>query len=130
MNPIKYLRKQFEEPALSEDNELLIEIITKLCDDPNTEFRMSPTEKYYGINDKLKYYVVACEDYVKITNHTFYLTKYGHIKQMTKVIDLIRDRIEKDRDELEEEIFKNEIALLTKISSNITKSKNDTNKQM
>lgn len=120
MNPIKYLQKQFEEPELSHDNELLIEIITKMCGDPNTEFRMSPTEKYYGINEKLQYYVVACEDYVKITNHTFYLTKYGHIKQMTKLIDLIRNRIESDRDAFEEEIFKNEIALLTKISTNIT----------
>ena len=122
---VNYIKKQMETLPISEQDRLLVEIITKMCEDEETEFRTEyDQDRYFGYNERLQYYVVVTDDYIKITNHDFYLSKYGHIKQMSNLIKLIRNRIHDDRDRFESEIFKNEVELLEKISLNLSTSNN------
>jgi hypothetical protein len=108
-------------PELTEEDNLLIEIITKMCEDTDSEFRMEPDDdRYFGQNAKLKYKLVLSDDFIKITNHDFHFTKYGNLRQMTHLISLVRGRIQSDRNEFYDDITKNEIELLKKISNNLT----------
>jgi len=108
-------------PELTEEDNLLIEIITKMCDAPDSKFEMEPDDdRYFGRNDRLQYKLVLSEDFIKITNHDFHFTKYGKLKQMVNLIKLVRGRIQSDRNEFYDDITKNEIELLKKISTALT----------
>jgi len=120
MKLFNFIKGKFERTETEEDK-LVIEIITKMCAHPDTRIQYAPkSERYLLDNDKLQYFVAICDAYYKITNHVFYIKNYGHISQMVKLIDLIEERMELDRDKFEAEEYKNEMELLKTISNNLT----------
>jgi hypothetical protein len=120
MKLLNFIKEKFERDETDEDK-LVIEIITKMCAHPDTRIQFAPkTDRYLLDNEKLQYFVVICDSYYKITNHVFYIKNYGHISKMVKLIDVIEDRMELDRDAFELEEYKNEMELLKTISNNLT----------
>lgn len=121
MGLLKYIQNKYDAIPMSKEDSLLIEIITKMCDAPDSKFEMEPDDdRYFGRNDRLQYKLVLSDDFIKITNHDFHFTKYGKLKQMKNLIKVVRNRIQTDRNAFYDDILKNEISLLTKISTNLT----------
>lgn len=121
MGLLKYIQNKYDAIPMSKEDSLLIEIITKMCDAPDSKFEMEPDDdRYFGRNDRLQYKLVLSDEFIKITNHDFHFTKYGKLKQMKNLIKVVRNRIQTDRNAFYDDILKNEISLLTKISTNLT----------
>lgn len=121
MGLLKYIQNKYDATPMSKEDSLLIEIITKMCDAPDSKFEMEPDDdRYFGRNDRLQYKLVLSDEFIKITNHDFHFTKYGKLKQMKNLIKVVRNRIQTDRNAFYDDILKNEISLLTKISTNLT----------
>lgn len=84
-----------------------------------TVFTCRLTDRYFIINNNLKYYSVLTRIELKLTNHRFFYTEIindGFFKIIEK---LLEEFIKKDRDKIEEEIFKNEKTLLDDIEKQI-----------
>jgi hypothetical protein len=98
----------------------LKEIIQKLLNHPETIKLMDPiTTHYYLDNKKLEYFVLVTYNFVKITNHKFYYTENINSRFGEDLEKIIKIAISKDRKKIEEEMFKNEQDLLTKIDQKI-----------
>jgi hypothetical protein len=96
-------------------------ILQKLLDHPETVKLMDPiTNHYYLDNKVLEYFVLISYDFVKITNHKFYYTENINGKFGIELEKVIRTAISKDRRRIEDEMFKNETDLLTKIDEKLT----------
>lgn len=96
-------------------------ILQKLLDHPETVKLMDPiTNHYYLDNKSLEYFVLVTYDFVKITNHKFFYTENINGKFGTELEKVIRGAISKDRRRIEDEMFKNETDLLTKIDQKLT----------
>lgn len=96
-------------------------ILQKLLDHPETVKLMDPiTNHYYLDNKSLEYFVLVTYDFVKITNHKFFYTENINGKFGSELEKTIRGAISKDRRRIEDEMFKNETDLLTKIDQKLT----------
>lgn len=96
-------------------------ILQKLLDHPETVKLMDPiTNHYYLDNKALEYFVLVTYDFVKITNHKFFYTENINGKFGSELEKVIRGAISKDRRRIEDEMFKNETDLLTKIDQKLT----------
>ena len=95
-------------------------IIQKLLDHPETSKLMDPlTSHYYLDNKQLEYFMLITYNFVKITNHKFYYTENINSRFGEDLEKIIKIAISKDRKKIEEEMFKNEQDLLTKIDQKI-----------
>jgi hypothetical protein len=98
----------------------LKEIIQKLLNHPETIKLMDPiTTHYYLDNKKLEYFLLVTYNFVKITNHKFYYTENINSRFGEDLEKIIKIAISKDRKKIEDEMFKNEQDLLTKIDQKI-----------
>lgn len=106
-------------PEETKVKECVINILKK----ENTRVSMAPLSKKYFISNKdieLHILIDGSAEVVKTTNHKF---KYGwkfREEFINNLIDLAIDWIEKDRKQIEEDIFVNEINLLTDINNSIS----------
>ena len=126
MNKLKrmYLKglasfKKRNEPKLDEEQQLIYDIVKKMCNNKETKLLMmtGSIEGNYYLEDKNReYFAVLSDTAIKITNHDFYIVRHYNDKTMRPLIKRVRHRIEKDRIIMEKEIFKNELNLLRKIS--------------
>jgi hypothetical protein len=99
---------------------LVIDIIGLLFGDDDTECITAPISgKYYISNKKLGYWVRVGDSSVTITNHKFTYVAQSPIAFNDYVINVVRDYIEKDREEFEKKVFQNELELLKNIKSSI-----------
>jgi len=121
MNLFKSIREKIIpgfKPA--EHEQLVIDIIGLLFDDDDTECITAPISgKYYISNKKLGYWVRVGDSSVTITNHKFTYVAQSPIAFNDYVINVVRDYIEKDREEFEKRVFQNELELLKNIKSSI-----------
>lgn len=100
--------------------ELILDIVQKLCDQPDTDIRMAPiTGRYYIVNKRLQYWVRLSEDAVSITNHKFTFSNYSPQVFQTHLIKIVQNVIETHRNDFETTVFQNEVELLENISNNI-----------
>lgn len=108
----------------NEKEQLILDIITNLCEQSDTDIKMAPISgRYYMVNKRLEYWVRVWEDGITITNHKFTFENRGLQAFQTLVIDVVQQSIEKSRSEFEEAVFQNEIELLGNISFNIKNKK-------
>jgi hypothetical protein len=104
----------------AEHEQLVIDIIGLLFDDDDTECITAPISgKYYISNKKLGYWVRVGDSSITITNHKFTYVAQSPIAFNDYVINVVRDYIEKDREEFEKRVFQNELELLKNIKSSI-----------
>ena len=121
MNLFKSIREKII-PAFkpAEHEQLVIDIIGLLFGDDDTECITAPISgKYYISNKKLGYWVRVGDSSITITNHKFTYVAQSPIAFNDYVINVIRDYIEKDREEFEKRVFQNELELLKNIKSSI-----------
>jgi hypothetical protein len=122
---MKSLFTKFKEKIIpsfkpQEHEQLVIDIIGLLFDDEDTECITAPISgKYYISNKRLGYYVKVGDTSVTITNHKFTYVAQSPLPFNDYVINVVRDYIEKDREEFEKKVFHNELQLLQNIKSSI-----------
>jgi len=103
-----------------EHEQLVIDIIGLLFDDVDTECITAPISgKYYISNKRLGYWVKVGDDTINITNHKFTYEIQSPLPFNDNIINVIREYIEKDREEFEKRVFQNELELLKNIKSSI-----------
>ena len=122
---MKSLFTKFKEKIIpsfkpQEHEQLVIDIIGLLFDDEDTECITAPISgKYYISNKRLGYYVKVGDTSVTITNHKFTYVAQSPLPFNDYVINVVRNYIEKDREEFEKKVFQNELQLLQNIKSSI-----------
>jgi hypothetical protein len=100
--------------------QLILDIVTNLCEQSDTDIKMAPISgRYFLVNKRLEYWVRVWEDGITITNHKFTFTNSALQSFQAKVISIVESSIEKSRDEFEQAVFQNEVELLENIISNI-----------
>jgi hypothetical protein len=105
---------------LSEKETLILEVVTNLCEQSDTDILMAPLSgRYYIVNKRLEYWVRVFDDGVTITNHKFTFSNTSPQGFQYMVIKIVEAAIEKSRDEFETSVFQNEVELLENIVSNI-----------
>ena len=96
-------------------------IISNLLQHPKTKLLMDPLREHYYIDNKeLSYFVLITDSTIKITNHKFYYTNDISGRFSTSIQNIIKSAISKDRQRIEDEMFKNEAELLLEISKKVT----------
>jgi hypothetical protein len=121
MNLFKLFKEKFI-PGFkpTEHEQLVIDIIGLLFGDDDTESITAPISgRYYISNKKLGYWVRIGDSSVTITNHKFSYVAHTPIAFNEYIINIVRDYIEKDREDFEKRIFQNELQLLKNIKASI-----------
>lgn len=118
---IKWFKNIFNpEYKMNEKEQLIYDIIEGLCSQEDTDIKMAPISgRYYITNKRLEYWLKIFDDGVTITNHKFSLSNHASQKYQLILIGIIERTIEKNRNEFDSAIFKNEIELLENIIVNI-----------
>jgi len=112
--------KNMNKMKFDEEQEYLYQVVMGMLVSPDTTCSVAPdSEKYYVVNLKHSYYIVLTYDYIKLTNHNHHIGLNMGQKYMGELILKVRKKIEKDLDNHEKTIFKNQIDLLKKIISTI-----------
>jgi len=118
---IDWLKNKLIPPYKPNSKEqLILDIVTNLCEQSDTDIKMAPISgRYFLVNKRLEYWVRVWEDGITITNHKFTFTNSALQSFQSKVINIVEKAIEKSRDEFEEAVFQNEVDLLENIITNI-----------
>jgi hypothetical protein len=104
--------------------QLILDIVTNLCEQSDTDIKMAPISgRYFLVNKRLEYWVRIWEDGITITNHKFTFTNSALQSFQELVIGIVEGAIEKSRDEFETAVFQNEVELLENIIGNIKNKK-------
>jgi hypothetical protein len=91
-----------------------------LFDAEDTECITAPISgKYYISNKRLGYWVKVGDTSVTITNHKFTYVAQSPLTFNEYVTQVVREHIEKDREDFEKAVFQNELELLHNIKSSI-----------
>jgi hypothetical protein len=100
--------------------QLILDIVTNLCEQSDTDIKMAPISgRYFLVNKRLEYWVRLWEDGITITNHRFTFTNTSLQSFQSIVINVVENAIEKSRNEFETAVFQNEVELLENIITNI-----------
>lgn len=106
---------------MNEKEALTYDVIKMLCEQSDTDLKIAPlTGRYFMVNKRLSYWAKVEDFSVSITNHRFTLTNTINSEYQKKLVSLVTEFIEADRNEFEETVFQNEVELLENIKSNIT----------
>ncbi len=122
---IDWIKNKLIPPYKPNDKEkLILDIVTNLCEQSDTDIKMAPISgRYFLVNKRLEYWVRVWEDGITITNHKFTFTNSALQSFQSKVINIVEASIEKSRDEFEQAVFQNEVELLENIIGNIKTKK-------
>lgn len=100
----------------NEKEQLVLEIVTNLCEQKDTDILMAPLSgRYYIVNKRLEYWVKVYDNGITITNHKFTFSNTSPQMYQDMIIRLVETAIEKSRDGFEDAIFQNEVELLGNI---------------
>lgn len=111
----------------NEKEQLILDVVSNLCNTPDTDILMAPLSgRYYIVNKRLEYWVRIYDNGITITNHKFTFSNTSPQMYQDMIIELVEAAIEKSRDEFEAAVFQNEVELLENIVSSI--KENDKNK--
>lgn len=111
-----------KESVLDEEQQLIYNIVHKMCLNRDNKVEDAPSRGAYYIEDRAnQYYAVLSDSAIKITNHDFYIVRHYTDTTMKPLIKRVKHRIEKDLNQKDREIFKNELNLLRKISVSLEK---------
>ncbi len=121
LNLFQYIREKFFPNYKPQNHEqLVIDIITLLFNQDDTECITAPISgRYYISNKRLGYWVKIADTAVTITNHKFTYVAQSPLNFNEYVIEVVKEYIERDREEFEKAIFQNELELLSNIKASI-----------
>ena len=125
MNTIEWLRSKFiPQYNPTKKEQLVLNIIKGLMEHDDTDIKMAPISgRYYIVNKRLEYWAKISEDGISITNHKFTYSSATAVAFYDMVIALVKEAIEKHRNEFESTVFQNEVELLEAIFKNIKEKK-------
>lgn len=104
----------------NEKEQLILDIVTNLCKQSDTEIKMAPISgRYFLVNKRLEYWLRIGDDGITITNHKFTYSNMSPQRFQTIVIEVVERAIEESRNEFEVAVFQNEVELLENIITNI-----------
>lgn len=104
-------------PKSASMDEILIKKIINSALERDTEKLHSPSlDEYFIIDRKNQIYICISDNNIRISNHDFHYNKQFNLKTTTMFKDIVRVKIDMERDELKKELFRNEIDLLHKIN--------------
>jgi hypothetical protein len=104
----------------NEKEQMILEVVTNLCEHSDTDILMAPISgRYYIVNKRLEYWVRVYDNGITITNHKFTFSNTSPQMFQDMIIEIVVNAIEKSRDEFETAVFQNEVELLENIVSNI-----------
>ena len=104
----------------NEKEQLILDIITNLCEQSDTEIKMAPISgRYFLVNKRLEYWLRIGDDGITITNHKFTYSNMSPQQYQTILIQIVERAIEASRTEFEIAVFQNEVELLENIVINI-----------
>jgi hypothetical protein len=104
----------------NEKEQLILDIVTNLCEQSDTEIKMAPISgRYFLVNKRLEYWLRIGDDGITITNHKFTYSNMSPQQFQTIVIEVVERAIEVSRNEFETAVFQNEVELLENIVTNI-----------
>jgi len=104
----------------NEKEQLILDIVTNLCEQSDTDIKMAPISgRYFLVNKRLEYWLRIGDDGITITNHKFTYSNVSPQEFQNIVIKVVENSIEKNRDEFETAVFQNEVELLENIIGNI-----------
>ena len=110
----------FPPKPLNKKEQLIVDIITQLCEDEDTDIKVAPiTGRYFLINKKMEYWVRINECEVSITNHKFTLNYIGIPDYHNRLVSIVMGAVEKARDVFEQTVFQNEVELLENIRASL-----------
>jgi len=115
-----FSEKFFPKYKPNQHEKLVIDIINLLFNHPDTECITAPiTERYYISNKELGYWVKIGDTAVTITNHKFTYVAQSPLNFNNYIVKIVKEYIERDRQEFEKQVFQNELELLENIVTNI-----------
>lgn len=92
------------------------DIIVKYLNDGNIQKLVSPSSgEYFLINQKDHVNICVTERKIIISNHIYRYEKEFHFQLIERLIKIIKNKIESDRQKLKTELFQDEIDILRKI---------------
>lgn len=104
----------------NDKEQLIIDILSKICELEDTEIKVAPvTGRYFIVNKRLEYWIRINEHEVSITNHRFTLNYIGIGAFHYLLTKIVAKQVEKQRDEFEKTVFQNEVELLENIKGSI-----------
>lgn len=121
LNLFQYIREKFFPNYKPQNHEqLVIDIITLLFNQDDTECITAPISgRFYISNKRLGYWVKIADTAVTITNHKFTYVAQSPLNFNDYVIEVVKEYIERDRQEFEKAVFQNEMELLSNIKASI-----------
>lgn len=104
----------------NEKEQLILDIVTNLCKQSDTDIKMAPISgRYFLVNKRLEYWLRIGDDGITITNHKFTYSNMSPQQFQSIVISVVEEAIEESRNEFEMAVFQNEVELLENIITNI-----------
>jgi len=104
----------------NEKEQLIMDIVTNLCKQSDTDIKMAPISgRYFLVNKRLEYWLRIGDDGITITNHKFTYSNMSPQQFQGIVISVVENAIEESRNEFEMAVFQNEVELLENIITNI-----------
>jgi hypothetical protein len=104
----------------NEKEQLIMDIVTNLCKQSDTDIKMAPISgRYFLVNKRLEYWLRIGDDGITITNHKFTYSNMSPQQFQSIVIGVVENAIEESRTEFELAVFQNEVELLENIITNI-----------
>ena len=105
---------------LSEHEQLVVDIVELLFNSQDTECITAPLSgRFYITNKRLNYWIKIGDTAVTITNHKFTYVAQSPILFNEYLVKVVKEYIERDREEFEKTVFQNELELLSNIKSDI-----------
>ena len=100
---------------LTEKEILTQKVVAHLLAAPSTHYLMTPSGRYYLQTEDKKYTVILQDNFVKITNHSYSFEFNISSPLSNRLILLVERKIERVRNQMESEMFENEINILKQI---------------
>jgi hypothetical protein len=107
----------------NQQEQLFVDVLKEIFEQSDTEFITAPISgKYYASNKRLGFYVKIADTAVTITNHKFTYVQQSSLAFNEFVIAVVREYMERDREEFEKKVFQNEMNLLNNIKESLKKN--------
>ena len=100
---------------LTEKEILTQKVVSRLLAAPSTHYLMTPSGRYYLQTEDKKYTVILQDNFVKITNHSYSFEFNISSPLSNRLILLVERKIERVRNQMESEMFENEINILNQM---------------
>ena len=111
-NPFKH--------KLTSQEQQFVDIVQSLLSHPKTVLKMTPlSDKYFIINEQKHYHILLKELGIQVTNTKFSIAKRIHPQVYNKIINIIHEYIERDRQIDEDRIFNSEVKMLDSVLKNL-----------